>query len=101
MALAGSSEVSRGTQEAATRGVAWRDRAEATPCLPREQLDILFEPLLPFALAQVPVTQQWAWLHHSFILTEPRSRSCLPFEGHILSGPRLWSARMGTSTCCL
>lgn len=47
MALAGSSEVSRGTQEAATRGVAWRDRAEATPCLPREQLDILFEPLLP------------------------------------------------------
>lgn len=58
-------------------------------------------PAGPFALAQVPVTQQWAWLHHSFVLTEPRSRSCLPFEGHILSGPRLWSARMGTSTCCL
>lgn len=31
----------------AWRGVVWRDRAEHTPCLPREQPDVLFEPLLP------------------------------------------------------
>lgn len=54
VALAGSSEASRGTQEAATRGVAWcgvvwRGMAwcDSTPCLPREQPDVLFEPLLP------------------------------------------------------
>lgn len=93
MALAGSSEVSGGTREAATRGVAWRDRAESTPCRPREQPDILFEPLLPCqALCPRPGASNGLGCITAVVLTEPSSRSCLLLEGHIPSGPHLLSA---------
>lgn len=78
VALAGSSEASRGTQEAATRGVTWRGVAwrgvawrgvTPLPASPGNSLTSCLNLCFPartFALAQVPVTQRWDWLHHSF-----------------------------------
>lgn len=87
------------------RCLVWRDGADSTPYLPKEEPYILFE-LLPswgFCLAacnqmtgltaqQLSFSSYWAELSTSL---------CLLLEGHILFGPHLLSARMGTSMCCL
>lgn len=96
VALAGSSEVSRGTQEAATRGVAWRG-VTPLPASPGNSLASCLNlsfPARPFALAWVLKPSDGLGCITASVLTEPSSRSCLLLEGHILSGPCLLSARM-------
>lgn len=61
----------------------WRDRAEYTPCLPKEQPDVLFEPLLPCqALC-------------------PRPGACDPAMGWAVSQLRFSQSPAADPVCCL
>lgn len=58
-------------------------------------------PARPFALAQVPVTQPWAGLWHSFGSHRAQQQILSAAQGsHPLWSPPLVSQN-GTSTCCL